>query len=99
MRFRKEAHTYLPSMAQGMRGWAGNGRLGWRFYSHAGEPREVRSMQDMKASADKLRAEAEKADQIARSAPDPLKRELYDRLAIHFRQLAGEIEKVIADRK
>ena len=52
----------------------------------------------MKASAKKLRAEADYADQIARSATDQQKRELYDRLAAHFRQLAGEIEKAMADR-
>jgi hypothetical protein len=55
-------------------------------------------MQDMKASADKLRAEADFAEQIARSATDRQKRELYERLAAHFRQLAGEIEKMMADR-
>jgi hypothetical protein len=55
-------------------------------------------MQDMQASAEKLRAEADYAEQIARSATDPQKRELYERLAVHFRKLAGEIEKVIADR-
>jgi hypothetical protein len=56
-------------------------------------------MQDMKASADKLRAEADYAQRIASSATDLQKRELYERLATHFRQLAGEIEKVIADRR
>ena len=55
-------------------------------------------MRDMKASADKLRAEADYADQIARSATAAQKRELYERLALHFRQLAGEIEKVMEDR-
>jgi hypothetical protein len=55
-------------------------------------------MQDMKASAEKLRAEADYAEQIARSATAVQKRELYERLAVHFRQLAGEIEKVMADR-
>ena len=58
----------------------------------------VKSMQDMKASAEKLRAEADYAEQIARSATAVQKRELYQRLAIHFRQLAGEIEKLMADR-
>ena len=42
-------------------------------------------MHDLKASADKLRADADSADQIARSAVDMQKRELYDRLAAHFR--------------
>jgi len=52
----------------------------------------------MKASAKKLREEADFADQIARSATDQQKRELYERLAAHFRKLAGEIEKTMADR-
>ena len=55
-------------------------------------------MEDMKASAEKLRAEADYAKQIARSATSAQKRELYERLAVHFRQLAGDIEKVLADR-
>jgi hypothetical protein len=55
-------------------------------------------MHDMQASAEKLRAEADYAEQIARSATDPQKRELYERLAVHFRKLAGEIEMVIGDR-
>jgi hypothetical protein len=55
-------------------------------------------MRDMKASAIKLRAEADYADQVARSATDQQKRELYERLAVHFRQLASEIEKAIAER-
>jgi hypothetical protein len=55
-------------------------------------------MQDMKASVEKLRAEADYAQQIASSATELQKRELYERLAAHFRQLAGEIEKVVADR-
>ena len=55
-------------------------------------------MQDMKDSAKKLRAEADFAEHIARSATDRQKRELYERLAAHFRQLAGDIEKEMADR-
>jgi hypothetical protein len=55
-------------------------------------------MEDMKASVVKLRAEADYADQIARSATDEQKRELYERLAVHFRRLARDIEKVMADR-
>ena len=55
-------------------------------------------MHDMQASAEKLRAEADYAEQIARSATDPQKRELYERLAVHFRKLAGEIEMVIGDQ-
>ena len=56
-------------------------------------------MQDMKASAEKLRAEANYAEQIARSATNSQKHEVYQRLAAHFRQLADEIEKVIVDRQ
>ena len=56
-------------------------------------------MHDMKASAEKLRAEADYAEQIARSATDSQKRELYERLAAHFRQLASEIEKMMVDRQ
>jgi hypothetical protein len=56
-------------------------------------------MHDMKASAEKLRAEADYAEQIARSATDSQKHELYQRLAAHFRQLAVEIEKVMVDRQ
>jgi hypothetical protein len=37
------------------------------------------------------------AEKIA-SATDVKKRELYERLASHFRQLAGEIEKMMANR-
>jgi hypothetical protein len=55
-------------------------------------------MEDMKASAAKLRLEAEYAEQIARSATDVEKRKLYQRLAVHFKQLADEIEKAMADR-
>jgi hypothetical protein len=55
-------------------------------------------MQDMKASAEKLRAEADYAEQIARSATAVQKRELYERLAAHFRQLAAENRKAMEDR-
>lgn len=53
----------------------------------------------MQASAEKLRTEADYAEQIARNATDPQKRELYDRLAAHFRRLASEIEKMMVDRQ
>jgi hypothetical protein len=47
--------------------------------------------EDMKASASKFRAEADLAEQIARSATDLEKRKVYDGLADHFRQLADAI--------
>ena len=52
----------------------------------------------LEKGAEKLRAEADYAEQIARSATDSQKHELYERLAAHFRQLAGEIEKMMVDR-
>ncbi|OKO68104.1 hypothetical protein [Bradyrhizobium sp. AS23.2] len=55
-------------------------------------------MKDMKASAQKMRTEADYAERIARSATDPQKREFYEHLAAHFRQLASEIEKVMVSR-
>ncbi|MGY3529259.1 MULTISPECIES: hypothetical protein [Bradyrhizobium] len=54
-------------------------------------------MEDMVSSVKKLRAEADLAHQIAMSATDDKKRELYERLAAHFRQVAVEIEKAISD--
>ncbi|WP_197086875.1 hypothetical protein [Bradyrhizobium sp. LTSPM299] len=56
-------------------------------------------MEDLKASAKKLHAEAEFADRIATSSTDQQKRELYERLAAHFRRLAAEIEKAMSDRR
>ncbi|WP_456752545.1 MULTISPECIES: hypothetical protein [unclassified Bradyrhizobium] len=46
----------------------------------------------------KLHAEAEYADQIAKSATDQKKRDLYEHLAAHFRQLADHIERAMAER-
>jgi hypothetical protein len=43
----------------------------------------------MEASAEKLRAETDYAEQIARSATAAQKREIYERLAVHFMQLAA----------
>jgi hypothetical protein len=45
--------------------------------------------EDMEASAEKLRAETDYAEQIARSATAAQKREIYERLAVHFMQLAA----------
>lgn len=47
--------------------------------------------EDMKASANRFRAEADLADQIARSATDPGKSIVYEGLADHFRKLADAI--------
>lgn len=51
-------------------------------------------MHHLNPSAVKLLAEADNAEQIARSATDAQKCELYQRLAVHFRKLAGDIEKM-----
>ena len=55
-----------------------------------------KSVKDMRASARKLRAEAENAELIARASTDPEKRNLYARLAAHFARLAEEVEAAIA---
>jgi hypothetical protein len=51
--------------------------------------------EDTNASANRFRAEADFASQIARSATDPEKRKVYDGLAAHFRQLA---DAIVSDR-
>ena len=53
-------------------------------------------MQDMKAHLEKLRADAAECALIRDLATDPVKRELFTRLAAHLNTLAGEIETAIA---
>jgi hypothetical protein len=55
-------------------------------------------MQDMVAQLEKLRRDAAEAQLICDLATDMRKRELFAKLASHFRVLAGEIEKAIAER-
>jgi hypothetical protein len=52
-------------------------------------------MIDMKASLEKLRADAAEAALIRDLATDHAKRELYTRLALHFASLATEVERAI----
>ena len=52
-------------------------------------------MKDMQAHLEKLRAQISECELIRDSATDPKKRELFTRLADHFKVLAGEIERVI----
>jgi hypothetical protein len=52
-------------------------------------------MQDMKAHLEKLRADAAECALIRDLATDPVKRELFERLAEHLSTLAREIEAVI----
>jgi hypothetical protein len=56
-------------------------------------------MQDMQAKLEKLLMEAEDCALIAKLASDKRKRELFERLAADLRQLAHDIEHVIAARK
>jgi hypothetical protein len=53
-------------------------------------------MIDMKASLERLRADAAEAALIRDLATDRAKRELYTRLALHFATLATEVERAIA---
>ena len=53
-------------------------------------------MQDMNAHLEKLRVQATECEMIRDLATDTAKRELFGRLAEHFKVLAGEIERAIA---
>jgi hypothetical protein len=52
-------------------------------------------MQDMKAHLEKLRTDAAECALIRDLATDPVKRELFTRLAEHLSTLAGEVEAAI----
>lgn len=52
-------------------------------------------MKDFHASVEKLRKDAAEAALIRDLATDEVKRELYDRLTIHFGRLADEVEHAI----
>jgi hypothetical protein len=52
-------------------------------------------MQDMQASLEKLKQDAAEAAIIRDLATDPVKRELFTRLADHLSVLALEVEKAI----
>jgi hypothetical protein len=56
-------------------------------------------MQDLQVKLEKLLTEAEVCALIARHAPDKRKRELFEKLAADLRELARDIERVIAARK
>lgn len=53
-------------------------------------------MQDMQAHLEKLRTNAAECALIRDLATDPVKRELFTRLADHLGTLAGEIEAAMA---
>ena len=57
-------------------------------------------MQDCLAHLEKLRADAAECALIRDLATDPAKRELFDRLSVHLRSLANQIEQaMLAKRK
>ena len=56
-------------------------------------------MKDMQAHLEKLRAQIAECEMIHNLATDRKKRELFARLAEHFKVLAGEIERAIAESK
>ncbi len=53
-------------------------------------------MKDMHAHLEKLRTQAAECELICGLATDPQKRELFDRLARHHRELAKHVENEIA---
>ena len=56
-------------------------------------PRDT--MKDMLAHLEKLHKEAAECERIARLATDSVKRELFTRLADHYRVLADEVERAV----
>ncbi|MDI3564461.1 hypothetical protein [Bradyrhizobium sp. Arg816] len=52
-------------------------------------------MKDFQASIEKLRKDAAEAALIRDLATDKVKREIYDRLNLHFSRLADEVEQAI----
>ena len=68
-------------------GWGGTGKSGSR---HSGT-----IMKDMKDRLEKLQKDAAECALIRDLATDPAKRELFTRLAEHYRILATEVERAI----
>jgi hypothetical protein len=52
-------------------------------------------MQDAQTQLEKLQIEAAECAMIAKLATDPVKRELFARLAEHYKVLAAEVQKAI----
>jgi hypothetical protein len=57
------------------------------------------TMKDIRAHLEKLRVQISECELIRDLATDTKKRELFSRLAEHFRVLAAELERAIADAK
>ena len=55
-------------------------------------------MEDLNAKLEKLLTEAEDCDLIGRLATDLHKRELFKRLAVDLRAMAGDIRRAIVER-
>ena len=55
-------------------------------------------MKDMQAHLERLRVQTAECEMIRDLATDKAKREMFAKLAEHFRLLAGELEKEIAQR-
>lgn len=55
-------------------------------------------MQDMKAHLEKLQVQMAECEMIARLATDKAKRELFARLAEHYKSLAVEVARAIEAR-
>ena len=56
-------------------------------------------MKDMQAQLEKLRTEASECELIANLATDKTKRELFTKLAEHYKVLASEVERVINENE
>jgi hypothetical protein len=56
-------------------------------------------MKDMQPHLEKLRAEAVQCETIAKHATDEAKRELFTRLAEHYKVLASEVERAIKQKQ
>jgi len=54
-------------------------------------------MKDMQEQLEKLLTQAFECELIANLATDRKKRELFEKLAEHFRVLAGEVKRAIAE--
>ena len=57
------------------------------------------AMLDLRAHLEKLRSDAENCALISQHATDAQKRELFARLSQHLNRLAGEVERVLAEKQ
>ena len=61
--------------------------------------RDVTGMKDLSARLEKLLADAEDCELIGKLATDPHKREVFKKLAIDLRAIAGEVQAAISSRQ